>query len=126
MAFSPRRHWSLLIYPKRDNFTFCMGRKPLTSQLKEKPLNAEQIDALLERERAKAAKYASKPKRFMLFSLELQMKFPRGGRLVIYTEGQWSCNCPFFEDWGRCAHTMATALLLKDSLLGTRGAPDGE
>ena len=89
----------------------------MSSQLEEKPLNAQQIEELLGRKRAKAEKYAREPSRFMLFSLELEMKSAHGNRLVIYNEGQWSCTCEFFEEWGRCSHTMATALLLKDSLL---------
>ena len=103
-----------------------MGRKLLGSRLeeklssqpeKEKRLHAQFIDKLLERKRVQAEAYASEPSIFTLFSLELEMKSTHGNRLIIYTEGQWSCTCPFFKDWGRCSHTMATELLLKDSLL---------
>jgi hypothetical protein len=105
---------------------FLKGGKPLSSQLKEKSpgsqledtaLNAQQIDELLERKQAKAEKYASEPERFTLFSLELEMKSTHGNRLILYGNGQLSCNCEFFEEWGRCSHSMATLLLLKDTLL---------
>jgi hypothetical protein len=59
---------------------------------------------------------AANPSRFLLCSLELELRSTHGNRLVIYQEGQWSCNCAFFEEWGRCAHTIATMLLLKDTL----------
>jgi hypothetical protein len=93
-----------------------MGRKPL-NQLEEKPLNAEQIDAWLAQNRAMAEHSASDPSRFTLFSLELEMKSSHGNRLVTYCDGGWWCSCAFFEDWGRCSHTMAVKLLLKDTLL---------
>jgi len=79
-------------------------------------LDAQKIDELIESTRVKAEQYAAEPDRFQLSSLELELRSAHGNRLIIYEAGQWSCTCSFFEEWGRCSHTMATLLLLKDSL----------
>lgn len=90
-------------------------------QLKERlpgddQLNAQQIEKLLERKQAEAAKYAAEPDRFTLFSLEVEVRGDHRNHLVQYNEGDWSCTCSFFQDWGTCSHTRAVALRLKDSL----------
>jgi hypothetical protein len=61
------------------------------NQLKERPpdssedsLNAAQIEKLLEKKYAKAKMYASDPSRFILSSLELELRSTHGNRLIIY------------------------------------------
>jgi len=78
-------------------------------------LNSKQIDEAIQSKQTDAEAYAARPEIFTLFSLEVELKSTHGNRLIRYDDGTWSCTCNFFQEWGTCSHTMATALLLKDS-----------
>ena len=59
-----------------------------------------------------AQRYANTPELFTLHCLEVEIAAEGGKQLILYSEGAWSCSCPFFEENGDCSHVRATSLLL--------------
>ena len=75
-------------------------------------LNTQQIEQLLQAQRAQAATYAAQPERFALFALEGEIRTEHGKHLIMYNNGDWSCTCTFFQEWQTCCHIMALSSLL--------------
>src|SRR5947199_10233086 len=94
----------LLLFGKFHQHNFREVRRkrvtmlPCTEEIE--PLGDEE----LEQKQAKAEAYASEPERFLLFSLELELRAEHGNRLITYDDGTWSCLCDFFILHETCCH----------------------
>ncbi len=49
-----------------------------------------------------------------LRNLLLTFKGENNDHMVTYDNGQWDCDCDFFQSRGRCSHTMALEMILED------------
>jgi hypothetical protein len=61
----------------------------------------------------KAKRYAEERERIEFKQFEVTFKGKHNEYTVIYNEGQWDCNCDFFQSRGRCSHTMALETILE-------------
>lgn len=59
-----------------------------------------------------AQQYAHQPERVRLERLQVTIHGEDDDNQVLYDHGVWTCACPFFANWGTCAHTMAIGQLL--------------
>jgi len=60
---------------------------------------------------AKARKYAEEPERIQFTSFEATFVGKRCPHDQLH-DGEWTCTCRFFHDWGDCSHTMAMQRIL--------------
>ena len=60
----------------------------------------------------KAHTYAEEPDRIGITEFSATFRGDHGSYLVAYHDGQWTCNCSFFPEWGVCVHIMATQRVL--------------
>jgi len=60
----------------------------------------------------KAHLYAEEPDRVEIDGLTAHFRGEHDIYSVAYRDGQWSCTCSFFPQWGVCSHIMATQRLL--------------
>lgn len=60
----------------------------------------------------KAKRYAEERDRIEFKQFEVIFKGNHSDHIVTYKEGQWHCNCDFFQSRGRCSHTMALESIL--------------
>lgn len=64
----------------------------------------------------KAKMYAEQPERIEIQSLVVSFDGRNNPHVVEMKDGNWHCDCDFFLTRGRCSHTMALELILKDIL----------
>lgn len=62
----------------------------------------------------KAKNYAKDRDRFTINAFEATVEGSNGPHVVKYDNGQWECDCGFFQSRGRCSHTMALEIILED------------
>lgn len=62
----------------------------------------------------KAKQYAKERDRYTFNSFRVTMDGANGPHVVLYDNGQWNCDCSFFQSRGRCSHTMSLEILLED------------
>jgi hypothetical protein len=60
----------------------------------------------------KAKVYARERHRMQIDGLHVQFRGENSDHVVELLEGNWRCNCDFFEAWSTCSHTMALARVL--------------
>jgi len=60
----------------------------------------------------KAKRYAQERDRIVFKQFEVTFTGNHSDHTVTYDEGQWHCNCDFFQSRGRCSHTMALETVL--------------
>ena len=60
----------------------------------------------------KAHRYVEDRGRFEFTELRVNVHGDNSDHTVGLRDGQWTCNCDFFEHHSTCAHTMALELLL--------------
>jgi len=60
----------------------------------------------------KAKLYAREPERITFSDFTVTIRGDNNTHATSYREGQWVCNCPFFESWGMCSHTLAMQKVL--------------
>ena len=61
----------------------------------------------------KAKFYAQEPERIHFDSFAVRIEGDNGQmHAVTYDEGQWECDCSFFETRGYCSHSMAMERVL--------------
>lgn len=61
----------------------------------------------------KAKRYAQQKDRFSVKKLEVVVGGENNPHYVKYEDGQWTCDCEFFQSRGRCSHTMALEMILE-------------
>ncbi|HOV06320.1 MAG TPA: SWIM zinc finger family protein [Anaerolineaceae bacterium] len=61
----------------------------------------------------KAKRYAQERERFEFHSFTVTVKGDNNSHEVIYAEGEWKCDCEYFQSRGRCVHTMALETILE-------------
>ncbi len=62
----------------------------------------------------KAKRYAKERERFKINSLKCSVDGSNGPHIVEYHDGNWKCDCSFFQSRGRCSHTMSLEIILED------------
>jgi hypothetical protein len=63
--------------------------------------------------RDKAKRYAQERERFHFHSFNVSVKGENDSHQVSYENGEWHCDCGFFQSRGLCSHTMALEILLE-------------
>jgi len=61
----------------------------------------------------KAKRYAAERDRISFTRFEAHFQGENNSHTVIFDEGQWSCDCSFFQRRGVCSHTMALERILE-------------
>jgi hypothetical protein len=67
----------------------------------------------------KAKRYAEDRTRFRFDKFELTFHGDNNEHKVSYNNNTFQCDCEFFITHGRCGHTMALEILLKDMIVET-------
>ncbi|HSH05085.1 MAG TPA: SWIM zinc finger family protein [Anaerolineae bacterium] len=62
----------------------------------------------------KAKMYAEERERIEFESLRVRMEGDNNSHVVEYKEGEWSCDCTFFQSRSVCSHSMAMERLLRN------------
>ncbi len=70
------------------------------------------IDSGMINKIQKAKEYAAEPHRIQFQSFKVQLDGLNDGHSVQFEEGQWECDCHYFEGHGVCSHTMAMERVL--------------
>ncbi len=60
----------------------------------------------------KSKQYAAEPERITINSLSVTFQGQNNGHQVTFHEGNWKCDCDFFQTRERCSHTMALERIL--------------
>lgn len=75
------------------------------------------MDSALVRKMQKARQYAEeKTDRVKFLRFEVEFRGNNSLHFVRYEAGQWLCDCHFFQQRGRCSHTMAMEYILEGML----------
>jgi len=61
----------------------------------------------------KARVYAQERDRMKIDRLHVQFHGENSDHDVELVDGQFRCNCDFFQDWHTCSHTMALERVLE-------------
>jgi len=64
----------------------------------------------------KAKRYAQQRERFHFKSFTVTMDGENNSHTIEYTNGEWKCDCDFFQTRGRCSHTMALEMILENMI----------
>lgn len=64
----------------------------------------------------KAKRYASQRDRIRFESLSVTITGENNPHTVKFENGEWHCDCSFFQSRGRCSHTMALEMILEGML----------
>jgi hypothetical protein len=65
----------------------------------------------------KAKRYAQEPDRFHFEMLKVRVEGENNSHVVELSNGQWQCDCDFFQNRKVCTHTMALEELFKEKKL---------
>lgn len=60
----------------------------------------------------KSKRYATEPDRVTLKEIHVRFRGDHDTYDVSYVDGEWSCQCHFFQQRGVCSHTMTIERLL--------------
>ncbi len=60
----------------------------------------------------KSKLYASEPERIKINSLSVTFQGQNNPHQVTFQDGNWKCDCEFFQTRERCSHTMALERIL--------------
>jgi len=61
----------------------------------------------------KAKRYAEERERIQITNLAVTFDGTNNPHAVQLDNGQWQCDCDFFQTRGRCSHTIALELILE-------------
>ncbi len=61
----------------------------------------------------KAKRYAQQRDRIRFESFSVTFEGENNPHTVQFQNGEWQCDCDFFQTRGRCSHTMALEIILK-------------
>lgn len=71
----------------------------------------------------KAMVYAQEPDRITFESFEVVFKGDHKDHKVVYNDGEWNCDCGYFQTRGICPHSMAMERLLTGSVKPAEAFP---
>ncbi len=75
------------------------------------------MDSALVRKMQKAKQYAQeKEERIRFIAFRAEVRGNNDLHYVSYEAGRWVCDCAFFQQRGRCSHTMALEYVLEGML----------
>ena len=66
----------------------------------------------------KAKRYAQERSRFNFSAFTGTMDGDNNPHTVSFHDGEWRCDCSFFQTRGRCSHSMALGILLEGMIPG--------
>lgn len=66
----------------------------------------------------KAKRYAKERHRIHFETFTVTINGENNAHRVQYENGEWRCDCSFFQSRGRCSHTMAMEIVLEGMLAG--------
>lgn len=61
----------------------------------------------------KARRYAEQRDRIRIESLTVVFQGENNTHRTQFQDGEWQCDCDFFQSRNRCSHTMALEILLE-------------
>lgn len=61
----------------------------------------------------KAKRYSQQRDRIRVDSLSVTFDGENNPHTVHFQNGDWQCDCDFFQTRGRCSHTMALEIILE-------------
>lgn len=64
----------------------------------------------------KAKRYAQERDRVRFEALKVTFDGQNNPHTVYLEDGEWRCDCDFFQSRGRCSHTMALEMILEGML----------
>ena len=64
----------------------------------------------------KAKRYAEERDRITVENLTVTFDGTNNPHTVYFKDGEWQCDCSFFQTRGRCSHTMALEVILEGML----------
>jgi len=64
----------------------------------------------------KAKRYAEQRDRIRIDTLEVTFIGQNNDHIVKLQDGEWSCDCEFFQTRQRCSHTMALEIIFEGML----------
>ncbi len=71
------------------------------------------MDSGILRKREKAKRYAEERNRIRIGSLTVTFDGDNNPHTVHYQDGNWHCDCDFFQTRLTCSHTMALEIVLQ-------------
>jgi hypothetical protein len=71
----------------------------------------------------KAMRYAQEPDRIKFDHFTVQFTGDHRAHTVTYNQGQWTCDCSFFETRGVCSHVMTLERLMIDWVVPAKAFP---
>ena len=74
------------------------------------------MDNGMIRKYEKAKMYAEETDRIQFKSMTVEFDGKNSPHAVQFENGEWKCDCDFFQTRGRCSHTMALEIILDDML----------
>ncbi len=60
----------------------------------------------------KAKRYAEERNRVHFNDFTVILDGTNNAHTVTYKDGEWGCDCDYFQGRGRCSHTMALEMIL--------------
>ena len=64
----------------------------------------------------KAKRYADQRDRIHFEAFKVTFEGENNPHVVSFEQGQWQCDCEFFQTRGCCSHTIALEIILEDML----------
>jgi hypothetical protein len=61
----------------------------------------------------KAKRYAQERNRVHFSQFTVTFDGANNPHTVNYSDGEWKCDCDFFQTRGRCSHTMSLEIILE-------------
>ena len=65
----------------------------------------------------KAKRYSEQKDRIRIDLLKVTFEGENNPHTVHFENGEWQCDCDFFQTRGRCSHTMALEMILDGLVL---------
>lgn len=72
------------------------------------------MDSGMIRKYEKAKQYSEQRDRINIESMRVSFDGLNNPHVIELQHGDWSCDCDFFQNRGRCSHTMALELILDE------------
>ena len=60
----------------------------------------------------KAKLYAQEPERVAISQIKVAFRGEHSTHELSFDNGEWNCQCSFFDNWKTCSHTMALERIL--------------
>lgn len=81
------------------------------------------MDAKLIGKIEKSMLYAQEPERITFEKFEVTFEGNQKSHKIAYDNGEWTCDCQFFQNRGVCSHVMTLERLLIGSVKPCKAIP---